>query len=137
VKRDVPHGVAARVEEYGHALPGVITIVRPMRRYVYGETGGMILGYLSEVNRTELEKYPERYQMGDLRGRSGLELIYENALRGQDGGMLLTQFAIGRPQLRTDPYGRPYVNDLVDNYGHSLRVESAIREPRPGGSIQV
>ena len=137
IKRDVPRGVAARVEEYAYALPGVISVVRPIRRYVHGEVAGMILGYLGEVNPRELEDHPERYRPGDLIGRSGLERTYEARLRGQAGAMLLTQYAMGRPQLRTDPYGKPYMEDIRDNYGHVLAVEPDVRHEVPGDPLYV
>jgi len=137
IKKDIPRSVAGRVEEYAYALPGVFTLVRPVRRYVYGRTGGQLLGYLSEVNRKELNASDGIYRMGDLKGRSGLERLYEDTLRGSDGRMLVTKFATGVPQLRTDPYGNPYVENLVDSYGHNLRVEKEIEPAIAGKSIHI
>ena len=137
VRKDVPRAVAARVEEYGYALPGVFTLVRPIRRYVYGKTAGQVLGYLGEINVEELRSGATSYALGDLVGRSGLERVYESTLRGKEGRMLVTRYAVGEPQLRTDPYGRPYVENLVDSYGHSLRVEEDILEAAPGGDLHI
>ncbi|PCJ56175.1 MAG: penicillin-binding protein 2 [Candidatus Hydrogenedentota bacterium] len=137
IRKDIPRSVAGRVEEYAYALPGVFTVVRPVRRYVYGKTGGQLLGYLSEVNRKELNQDQSEYRMGDLKGRSGLERLYEDTLRGTDGRMLVTKFATGVPQLRTDPYGNPYVENLVDSYGHNLQVEEEIEPSIAGESIHI
>lgn len=137
IRADVPTAVSARVDEYGALLPGVFTVVRPIRRYVYGETAGQILGYLGEVNTKELREKDSDYQMGDLIGRAGVESLYEDELHGKDGRMLVTKFAAGTPQIRTDPYGKPYVENLVDSYGHSLRVEEEIRQPVPGKSVHL
>lgn len=137
IKRDIPTGVSARIEEYSYALPGVFTVVRPVRRYVYGKTGGQILGYLGEINKRELEAKKDRYNIGDLIGRSGVERIFEATLHGTDGEMMVTQYALGVPQLRTDPYGNVHVENIVDSYGHNLMLEAEIQEPISGQDVQI
>lgn len=137
IKQDIPMGISARVEEYAYALPGVITVVRPVRRYVYGKTGGQVLGYLGEINQRELDARTDRYKMGDLIGRSGVERVFEEKLHGSDGEMLVTRFARGEPQLRTDPYGRIYDENIVDSYGHALTLEKEAVQAVPGESIQI
>lgn len=137
IRRDVPISASARIDEYAYALPGVFTVVRPMRRYAYGRTAGQLIGYLGEINPQELQKRTDRYRMGDLIGRSGIERLYEETLHGTEGKMLVTRYAVGVPQIRTDPYGRPRVENLVDSYGHDLRVEEAILRPISGGDIYV
>lgn len=137
IKQDIPTGVSARIEEYSYALPGVFTIVRPVRRYVYGKTGGQILGYLGEINKRELNARSDRYNMGDLIGRSGVERKFEETLHGMDGEMMVTQYARGVPQLRTDPYGNIHVENIVDSYGHNLMLEDDKQDPVPGEDVQI
>ncbi|MCH8328582.1 MAG: hypothetical protein IID15_08695, partial [Candidatus Marinimicrobia bacterium] len=126
-----------RIDEYAYALPGVFTVIRPVRRYVYGQTAGQVLGYLGEIDAQELQRRGEDYRMGDLIGRAGLERLYEDLLHGTEGRMLVTRYATGVPQIRTDPYGRPRVESLVDSYGHDLRVEKAILEPVTGKKLYI
>ncbi|HNZ49753.1 MAG TPA: hypothetical protein PKN92_12990, partial [Candidatus Hydrogenedentes bacterium] len=103
VKRDISRVDQIRVEENQHLLPGVTTIVHPQRRYLLGETAGQIMGYLGEINQAELDQRQELgYFQGDLIGKGGIELFYESLLHGQDGYMLVTKYASGQPQLRTD-----------------------------------
>ncbi len=137
VKKDVSRSTMARVEEYAHALPGVFTSVRPQRRYLYGRAGGQLLGYLNEIGQKELDDSRGRYHMGDLIGRRGIEQQYEDQLHGRDGQMLVTKFARGRPQIRTDAYGRPQLASIVDEYGHELAVEPARQDPTPGKSVYL
>lgn len=134
IKRDVARSVLGRIEEYSFALPGVFTVVRPQRRYLYGATGGQVLGYLGEISLRQLEAMADRYTMGDWIGQAGLERVYEDLLHGRDGHMLVTQFARGAPQLRTDAYGRPYVE--VDDFGHTL-AEEYVQYPESGRSLYV
>lgn len=134
VRRDVPQGVLARVEEYASMLPGVFVSVQPHRRYLHGRTAGQILGYIGEITSEELERMRPEYHMGDVIGRAGLELTYESTLRGIDGKMLVTQFATGEPQLRTDAYGNLYVE--VDSHGHRL-YEEHVQQPISGNALHV
>jgi penicillin-binding protein 2 len=135
IQRDIPRSVSARISEFSYALPGVITVVRPVRRYMYGETAGQLIGYLGEVSKRELDVEGSPYRMGDLVGRSGLERKYEEQLHGEAGEMLVTQFATGVPQIKTDPYGNPYVE--VDSHGHDLKTEDNKLAANPGDDIQL
>ena len=137
VKRDVTKADRIRIDENLYALPGVTTVVHPQRRYLYGETGGQILGYLGEINEGELKSYLDRgYIMGDLIGKDGLEFYYENLLHGQDGYMLVTKYASGQPQLRTDRSGRPYIARF-DTRGHLLNLEAEPVLPHAGKPLEL
>jgi penicillin-binding protein 2 len=137
VKRDVTKADRIRIDENLYALPGVTTVVHPQRRYLYGETAGQILGYLGEINESELQTYLEQgYVMGDLIGKDGLESYYESLLHGQDGYMLVTKYASGQPQLRTDRSGRPYIARF-DTRGHLLNLEAEPVLPHAGKALEL
>lgn len=135
IKRDVTKTERIRVEEHSYALPGVTTVAHPQRRYLYGKTGGQLLGYLSEINQEQLDTW-ENYAMGDLVGQAGLEKAYEEQLHGKDGYMLVTKYASGMPQLRTDRYGVPYIAEL-DSLGQILSEEGRRRAPVPGSPLRL
>nr|HRC84258.1 penicillin-binding protein 2 [Thermoanaerobaculia bacterium] len=59
--------------------------VSHQRIYRQGPQTAHVLGYLGEVNESELAEHPERFAPGDLVGRKGLEGAYDAALRGRDG----------------------------------------------------
>ncbi|MFD2551948.1 penicillin-binding protein 2 [Bizionia sediminis] len=46
--------------------------------------GANVLGFIAEANQSQIEKNPY-YKMGDLIGKQGVELSYEEALRGVKG----------------------------------------------------
>ncbi len=108
------------VEENSVRLPGIITSVRPERRYVLGRCAGNVFGYLGEVNQHELDASAELLP-GDLIGRAGVEQVYDGYLRGENGGLLIEAFAQGRPQLERDLFGRPVARR--DSLGRPLRTE--------------
>ncbi|GMV92026.1 MAG: penicillin-binding protein 2 [Candidatus Hydrogenedentota bacterium] len=132
VKRDITRTELKRVEEMSFALQGVYTVARPQRRYYYNETAGQIIGWMNEIDRDEWLALRPRYHMGDMIGRSGLEMMYEEVLKGDDGAMIVSRYNGSVPQLKTDARGIPYVE--MDSKGRSLEVEKRI-EPVAGGSI--
>ncbi len=135
VKEDISKNELLRVEEYAYRLRGTRINVRPQRRYPFRETGGQLIGYLSEINRDELQVKRDRYRMGDLLGRAGLEAQYESTLKGDDGMMTVVVYAEDqRPQIRTDITGAPYFE--VDSFGRKLEEVASRRKPAvPGEAI--
>lgn len=135
VKRDVTKEELMRVEENLRYMPGVFPVVRPQRRYPYTTVGGQLLGYLGEIGPEELSTKRDRYKMGDVVGKAGIEAVYEEAMRGRDGQMLVNVYRTSfRPEPRTDAYGNPYFD--LDRYGNPLQEEIARRvEPVPGDTV--
>ena len=73
----------AALQEKMRKFEGFYIQKRSLRHY---ETniGANVLGYIAEVNDRIIEKNPY-YKMGDLIGKQGVELSYENELRGIKG----------------------------------------------------
>ncbi len=137
VKEDISKAERTRVEEYSHALPGVFSVVRPQRRYHYGATGGHILGFLGRINEAEFDRLEsEGYTPDDLLGRDGVERMYEEQLHGEDGYAVVTKFASGRPQLRTDRRGVPRIAPR-DTRGNLLGGEERREEPMAGAPVRL
>ena len=62
------------------------------RLYPEGLAAAHVVGYLSEINPDEvglLGQGNNKYNLGDVIGRSGIEQQYEASLRGVDGGRLV------------------------------------------------
>ena len=139
IKSDVTKAELFHIEESSFMLPGVLTLVQPQRRYLYRETGGQILGYLGEVSRKQLYDLHWRdrgYRQGDVVGKGGLEEQYENQLQGQDGFLLVTKYASGRPQLRTDRRGMPVLAKR-DSAGNVSTLEGEGTEPQAGKPLHL
>ncbi len=69
--------------EMSHHFPGFTAVPRTIRSYPY-DAGGNLLGYVSEVDAAYLKKHPQ-YQSGDYAGKTGLELVCEDQLKGEKG----------------------------------------------------
>ncbi|MBI4397354.1 MAG: penicillin-binding protein 2 [Elusimicrobia bacterium] len=79
------------------ALPGVNVVVEPQRRSRHGAFGSHLLGYVDEINPAELERrQDQKYRIGQLIGKTGMERMYDGSLRGEDGGLQFEMNASGR-----------------------------------------
>ena len=87
----------------------------PVMRRVY-PTGNLlphVLGYVGEITKEELENLGEKgYRGGDVIGKAGVELVYEDKLRGE--------------------YGEEAIE--VDAKGRRVRVVNR-KEPMPGEKV--
>ena len=130
LRRDAPFQVLAGVEETRADLPGIEVQVEPMRHYPHGALAGHLLGYAGEINDVELDSLAAQgYQAGDLFGRSGVERMYEEILRGRDGAEYVVVNAMGkRVSTLQGEAAKPPVpgHDLVLTV--DLRLQKALEE---------
>ena len=73
----------AYLQEKMHKFKGFYIQKRSLREYPLNSAPN-VLGYISEVNETLIEKNPY-YQLGELIGSAGVEKTYEEVLRGTKG----------------------------------------------------
>lgn len=95
IQRGLTFRQVAKVLENSSDFPGVEIGLEPVRSYINSRAFSHVLGYLSEVNDRDMEK-DDTYQGGDMIGRTGIEKVYEDVLRGKDGAR----------QVEVDSYGR-------------------------------
>lgn len=131
IKADVTPDIVTIIEEQKNNYPGVVIEVQPIRDYVGRQEGAHTYGYVSEINDTELEKMKDKgYKSGDIIGKFGLEKIYDQELRGENGGQQVEVDVSGKPvQIigRKDPVPG---DDLVLTIDKSLQdaAEKAVDE---------
>ncbi|MGK7369074.1 MAG: hypothetical protein ACNS64_02570, partial [Candidatus Halalkalibacterium sp. M3_1C_030] len=84
------------IQENRWQLPGIEHQIESKRHYpIDSLKASHVLGYLREVSEKEyLEK--ESYHLGDKIGKSGLELVYEDRLRGELGVEYIKINAMGQ-----------------------------------------
>jgi penicillin-binding protein 2 len=81
--KQIPQSVFANLQEYLFQFSGFYAEARNIRSYPY-RSAGHVLGYISEVTPNDIKK-SNYYQLGDYIGVSGLELSYEQQIRGTRG----------------------------------------------------
>jgi len=82
--RAVPAQTYMRFDEVKYKFPGFKGQVRGIRDYPVN-AGGNLLGYVSEVNKSYMDRHPGEYQSGDYAGMTGIEAAREADLRGEKG----------------------------------------------------
>lgn len=81
--------------EHSEDFSGIQFIANPMRSYYDGRIMSHLLGYMQEVNETDLIRYDD-YRPGDYIGRSGLEKQFESILKGTNGSRRVVVDNLGR-----------------------------------------
>ena len=97
IAREVPEATARLISEDGLTLPGVEVTVEPRRDYLAGTLMTQIVGYtgaLSAEGYTELKD--AGYLPDDRIGKAGVELVYEDELRGIYGTQRVEKDGTGR-----------------------------------------
>jgi penicillin-binding protein 2 len=85
------------------------------RNYRYGTFAAHVLGYIGEATEKDMDA-DSTLKLGDLIGKKGVELVYDNVLRGRDGARYM----------------------VVDTHGREIsEYLPARREPVPGQNVYL
>ena len=98
LKRDVDFRTVSIVEERLRADWPLLDIeIETQRYYPHGPAAAHLLGYLGIIRDQDLQgKKENAYVPGDFIGKTGIEKVYEDSLRGRDGMMFVEIDATGR-----------------------------------------
>ncbi len=104
IKTDLSRDEVAELKSWQIAMPGVSVEMEIKRTNVFGDLASHMLGYIGEINSTELpilqKRNQRRYKLGDRIGKFGLEQKMEDILRGEDGEEWVEVDALGRRKLK-------------------------------------
>lgn len=122
---DISDALLAAIKESSSRLPGVDGVTAPVRTYLTGSLASHVLGVTGSVSAEEYNRLkeagktyslnnPSGYRISDTLGKSGIERVMEDELRGQNG-------------LRTV---------VQDQDGNVIRVEETVKAV-PGHTVQL
>lgn len=145
LKTDVSEKTVAKIAERRVDLPGVVIEVQPVRNYAFDEHAAHLLGYLGEgaPSQARVDQWKEEgYELkpGDIVGQSGLELVWEPFLRGEDGGVQVEVDATGQPIREFEQVDPTPGADIYLTLNTSLQLqmeenlENAVQELREEGN---
>jgi penicillin-binding protein 2 len=104
VKQDVSRDIVMYIGERREDFPGVEIEPVFLREYPHQQIGAHLFGYVGEVSQKELDDPGySNVKMGDRVGKAGVELEYDQFLRGESGAVKVRVDALGN--LR-GPLGR-------------------------------
>lgn len=126
-------------ERYG----GTNLEARGRRRYIYGDFATHVLGYVGEVSPEMVESSAgERaYRLGDVYGRSGVEALCEDELRGLDGARRVQVNAAGQALFELVDKAEPPVPgrdvELTIDFGLQHTIERELWPRDKAGAAVV
>ena len=82
---NVSRNVVAQISERNSDFPGVTITTQSSRKYNYGSLASHILGYIGKISEKEYNEEQDVYENDDYVGRTGIESLFENYLRGKKG----------------------------------------------------
>jgi penicillin-binding protein 2 len=115
IKEGATTGDIAWVDAHQFEFPALRVEQTPQRQYPANGMLAHVLGYVQEISPQQLDdpRYKEKhYKPGEIVGQSGLEVVYDDYLRGKDG----------------------YRKVIVDSRGH-IQKELEIVPPQPGQDL--
>lgn len=97
VAENIDYDKAMLIDLEALRMPGVMLSSQSRRQYLLPTLSySQLLGYTGKINADELVKYGGEYSPIDYLGKSGLEVFYENELKGLNG----------RRQVEVDAWGK-------------------------------
>lgn len=85
IAKDIPREVVAEFSENADEFPGISISVQPVRKYSEGTLASHILGYASKISDAEYQNKKDVYDQNDIIGKTGIESLFEDYLRGEKG----------------------------------------------------
>ena len=114
LENDVGIETAIRIFENQKQLPGIAVENQAIRYYPYQEITGHLLGYVGQINSSELEAARLRgLGLGDIVGKEALEKVFDESLQGVKG----------EARVSVDRYGR----SLKEGEGQKKIIKNPIK----------
>ena len=113
LRSDLPLASVVAIQSREDEFPEFTVAIEPIRTYPGGKVASHVLGYISEISQSELDReLYAGYQMGDVIGRSGIEKVYEKDLKGTKGVQTVIKDNLERVHevVRVD---QPEIGDTV------------------------
>ena len=85
ISSNVPREVIAQVTERNSEFPGITITHESSRAYNYGSLASHIIGYIGKITESEYKEKSDIYENDDYIGKTGIENLFEDYLRGKDG----------------------------------------------------
>lgn len=85
ISKNIPREAVAEFSESSNKFSGLNIVVQPIRDYTSGSLASHILGYASQISAEEYETRKDTYDQNDLIGKTGIEYVFEEYLKGKKG----------------------------------------------------
>lgn len=76
---------AIELSERNAEFAGIDIVTEPIISYTSGTLASHILGTVGKITQEELDENDEKYNMNDLIGKTGIQYVFEELLKGENG----------------------------------------------------
>lgn len=90
-----------KLSENNTSFPGVDIVIKPFVSYPSGTLASHILGTVGKITEDELKSRKDEYGISDIIGKTGIEYVYEEYLKGKNG---IRQIDMSVDGAATDEY---------------------------------
>lgn len=118
IKENLNREEVFRLKRLRIDLPGLEIRESIVRTYPMSENGAQLFGYVGEISKKELAQINQKkiesltkFNQGDIVGKSGLEELLDDKIRGADG----VRF------MQVDAHGRETITEIPNIYGEKIR----------------
>ncbi len=109
-----------------------------IRNYPYKSVAAHVIGYTQPINKSEYKFLSNKgYKLNDLIGRTGIEYVYEDLIRGEWGGEMIEVNSLGNFQksLGTKPSLQGNDIKLTIDINLQLVAEEVLKDKKAGAII--
>lgn len=85
ISEGIPREAVAEFSESSEKFAGINIVVEPVREYTSGNLASHILGYVGRISSEEYETRKNYYDSNDIIGKTGIEYVFEEYLKGRNG----------------------------------------------------
>lgn len=118
------------IYEVKNIFPEIEITEENMRDYPFKEYLSHIIGYVGKIDEKDLKKYISKgYSLDSIVGKSGVEKIYEDYLKGKNGGLFMEVDNRGRlvEIMGYEPWAKGNDIYLTINWGVQRAAEEGLR----------
>lgn len=85
IAQNINRNTLLEIKERNSDFPGVEITEEPKRVYPLGNTASHIIGRIGRIEEEELKGNEDTYDQNDIIGKSGIEYVFEEFLKGKNG----------------------------------------------------
>ncbi len=85
IAQNISRASEQQIREQNAKFPGIAIVTEPTVNYTSGSLASHLVGYMSRIDAKELKGKEDIYDPDDLIGKTGVEYVFEEYLRGKDG----------------------------------------------------
>ena len=128
-----------KFKENENILNGLEISIKTIRNYPYKTVASHVIGYTQPITDSEFNILSKKgYKLNDLIGRTGIEFVYEDHIRGEWGGEMIEVNSSGTftKSLGTKPSKQGKDLELTIDLNLQLIAEEVLKDKK-GGAIIV